>query len=83
MIIGIPEVDTITYEPHQMRRKELLIQNVRRSLHTTGTSIKLVEERLINLKPLITHYYPLEKISEAFELVSEYRDGVIKAIIQI
>ncbi len=83
MIIGIPEADAITYEPHQMRRKELLIQNVRRSLRTTGTSIKLVKEGLINLKPLITHYYPLEKISEAFELVSEYRNGVIKAIIQI
>ncbi len=83
MIIGIPEVDAITYEPHQMRRKELLIQNVRRSLRNTETSIKLVQEGLINLKPLITHYYPLEKIGEAFELVSEYRNGVIKAIIQI
>jgi len=83
MIIGIPEVDAITYEPHQMRRKELLIQNVRHSLDTTGASIRLVEEGLINLKPLITHCYPFDKITEAFELVSHYQDGVIKAVIKM
>lgn len=82
MIIGIPEVDTITYEPHQMRRKELLIQNVRRSLHATEASIRLVEKGLINLKPLVTHCYPLDKITEAFELASHYQDGVIKAVVK-
>jgi hypothetical protein len=32
---------------------------------------------------MITHRMPLEKIIEAFDLVENYRDGVVKAIIRV
>ncbi len=36
----------------------------------------------IDVKPLATHFFPLERVSEAFELVHNYADGVVRAIIQ-
>jgi hypothetical protein len=35
------------------------------------------------VRPLITHHFPLDRIGEAFELVAGYRDGVIKAIVEL
>jgi len=80
-LTGIPEVDRITYNPHSMRRKELLIQNVRRSNRTLDVSMKLVAEGKINLKPYISHRFPLEKIGEAMKMADTYSDGIIRAII--
>jgi threonine dehydrogenase-like Zn-dependent dehydrogenase len=31
----------------------------------------------------VTHRYPLERTKEAFDLVADYRDGVVKAMIEI
>ena len=33
--------------------------------------------------PLLTHRFPLERIGEAFELVAGYRDGVVKAMLDL
>jgi L-iditol 2-dehydrogenase len=83
MMIGIPEVDEISYDPHMVRRRELLVQHVRRSNLALEPCIELIERGRINVKPLATHHYPLERITEAFELVSGYRDGVLRAMVTL
>jgi len=35
----------------------------------------------LDLKPLVTHRFPLDRIEEAYELFSQQRDGVMKVAI--
>jgi len=80
-IIGIPEEDDLLFPMHTIRRKELLLQNVRRSNGEVEACLGLVASGRINLKPLATHFFPLEQVPEAFDLVLEHKDGVMRAMI--
>jgi len=81
-IIGIPAVDELAFPMHECRRGELLIQNVRRSNREAAECLDLVAAGRLDLRPLATHFFPLEGVAEAFELVHNYADGVIRAVIQ-
>jgi L-iditol 2-dehydrogenase len=83
MLIGIPPTDRVIFDIHCMRRKELTFKNVRRQRDCVAPVIEMIAAGRINARPLLTHRFPLEKISEAFELVAAYRDGVIKAMIDV
>jgi len=43
--------------------------------------LNVVRSRAIDLRPRVTHRFPLDKIEEAYELFSSQRDGVIKVAI--
>jgi L-iditol 2-dehydrogenase len=81
VIAGIPADDTMVMRAFTVRVKELSIRLVRRMRHTYPRAIRLVQRGAIALKPMVTHTFPLERIGEAFELVSAYADGVVKAVI--
>jgi L-iditol 2-dehydrogenase len=49
--------------------------------HTYPRAITMVRQGMIDLRSLITHRFPLERSTEAFEIVGDYADGVIKAVI--
>jgi len=83
VLVGIPSEDTVEFEAHIMRRKELLLINVRRSAFCTETALNLLKNTKLPFKEIITHRYPFEKIEEALNLVSEYRNGVIKCIVNL
>lgn len=44
--------------------------------------IGLVRHGRVDLRPLLTHTFPLDRITEAYELFGERRDGVIKVAIK-
>lgn len=81
-IIGIPSVPEFTIPMHECRRRELALQQVRRSNGEAIKVLPMVEAGTIDLKPLATHFFPLEKVTDAFDLVHNYADGVIRAVIQ-
>lgn len=83
ILVGIPEADTIPIPIHELRRKEITIVNVRRQVHCTQKAIDMLGTRKITLDALVTHRFPLEATQNAFELVSHYRDGVMKAMIDL
>ena len=83
LIIGIPRGDRISFDAHFLRRRELLIQNVRRSNGELTQCIDLVSKGAIKIKSLATHHFPLKQIEKAFEIAAGYRDGVIRAMVQI
>ncbi len=83
VMVGIPEFDEVSFQAHSLRRKELTIKNVRRQNHCMAPAIEMVSSGRINVGPLMTHHFPLSETGAAFELVSAYRDGVIKAIIHV
>ena len=79
-LIGIPTDDFISYNPHRLRTKEIRIQNVRRSNQTIHDCIKLFSNDF-ELERMITHSFDLEDIQKGFDLVSGYKENVIKCVI--
>ena len=64
-------------------RFELRFQAVRRQNDCVAPVIRLIADRRLDPSPLLTHRFPLSEISAAFELVAGYRDGVIKAVVDV
>ena len=81
VIVGIPENQKIFFNLDQLRVKELTIQNIRRQLECTEPALRMLEQGQARADKVITHRFPFEQSQKAFELVSEYADGVIKAVI--
>jgi L-iditol 2-dehydrogenase len=82
-LVGIPEFDDVAFPIHELRRKEITIVNIRRQAHCTQKAIDLLEAKKINLDPMVTHHFSLGETRDAFELVANYRDGVMKAMISV
>jgi len=83
VIIGIPVKETIEINCDIARRREIPIINVRRQNHAVARAIALGSKNITSLKKMLTHRFKSEKISEAFEVVSQRKDGVIKAVIEM
>jgi L-iditol 2-dehydrogenase len=83
VLLGIPDPPKVSFDVHLMRRRELSFRNVRRQKGCVAPAIRLVGEGHLDPDPMLTHHFPLEQIHDAFELVTEYRDGVIKAVLAL
>jgi L-iditol 2-dehydrogenase len=83
IIIGIPETNQISFDPHRLRRQEIAIHNVRRQNNFFAPAIEFLKVNRESLSSLITHHFPLPEIQTAFDLASRYESGLIKAIIDL
>jgi L-iditol 2-dehydrogenase len=83
LVVGIPEVDRVSLDIHLLRRKELNVRNVRRQNECIRPAIDLISSRTVNVDRLMTHRFPLSEARTALDLLENYRDGVMKAIIQV
>jgi L-iditol 2-dehydrogenase len=83
VIVGIPEMDNISFKINELRRKEICIQNVRRQNESVHESLSLLSDGLVNIKHWATHRFKLNDTQQAFDLVANYSDNVIKAMIEI
>ena len=81
MVAGIPEFDCWSMNVEKTRRKEITVQFVRRQIDCTGPSLEMMNNGKINISNMITHRFAFEHTREAFDLVADYRDGVMKAMI--
>ena len=81
MVIGIPEFDRWSFPVDQMRHKEICVQNVRRQNHTLEETLELLRTGKIDVGKMATHRFPFSRTKEAFDLVTEYGDGVMKAMV--
>jgi L-iditol 2-dehydrogenase len=81
VLIGIPEFDRWSFSADKVRRKEITIINIRRQNHCTGKTLEMLANKLIDGNSMITHRFPFLKIQQAFDLVANYREGVMKAMI--
>jgi L-iditol 2-dehydrogenase len=82
VMIGIPPRKTPLLDIHTAMHKELRIQTIKRSNLRGHQAIALIQAGRIP-DSLITHRLPLENTPEGFELVSHYRDGVGKLVIEL
>lgn len=79
-LIGIPSDARFVFDMDLMRRKEITVQNVRRQNHCVEKSIEMVAGGL-PVREMVTHRFIPERTQEAFEMVGNYENGVIKALI--
>jgi L-iditol 2-dehydrogenase len=78
---GIPSELTVNLEFHEIRRKELILYNVRRSNHETDMALRLLSAYPQRFGPVLTHARPMEQIAAAFDLLEHYSDGAGKVTI--
>jgi len=83
VIIGIPSIDTVIFNPHMIRRKEIDILNIRRQNGCVQETLDMIAEKKVDVDFMITHTFPFKRVGDAFTLVAGYEDGVIKAMIDM
>jgi len=81
LIVGIPEVDRVSFSIDLLRRKEIAIQNVRRQNHCTQRALDGIADKTYCVDSFATHRFPFAQTKQAFDLVADYRDGVVKAMV--
>jgi len=83
VITGIPAELQTPIDFHPMRRKEISLFNVRRSIHETAAALEILKNHMNRFAPMITHTRALEQIGDAFSQVESYADGVGKMVISL
>ncbi len=83
MLIGIPRDDRISLSIDKIRRKEVTIINVRRQNGCTQAAMDLIASGRVNVDFMVTHRFGLDDVQDAFEMVAAYRDGAVKAMIEM
>jgi L-iditol 2-dehydrogenase len=81
IVVGIPEFDRWSMSVELTRRKEISLQFIRRQVDCVDKALELMENGKIDVSNMVTHRFPFNETKEAFDLVAEYRDGVMKAMI--
>ncbi|MHC4887112.1 MAG: zinc-dependent alcohol dehydrogenase [Planctomycetota bacterium] len=81
MLIGIPTVDRISFSIDLLRRREICIQNVRRQNHCVQPALDAITNGDFQVEFMATHRFPFDQTQAAFDLVDEYGDGVVKAMV--
>jgi len=83
VVVGIPEDDRLTLRHSVARRKGLTITMVRRMKHAYPRAIRLAESGAVSLGLLVSHRFPLQRAAEAFAQSAEYREGVVKVVVEV
>jgi L-iditol 2-dehydrogenase len=81
MLIGIPSEDETHFTASVARRKGLTIKVVRRMKNTYPAAIRLVQQGRVDVRSIVTHRFPLERTTEAFQLAAR-REGE-KVIVEV
>ncbi|BEI85952.1 hypothetical protein CcaverHIS002_0602390 [Cutaneotrichosporon cavernicola] len=74
----VPTVKTVQYPFGYCSANEIDLQFQYRYANQYPKAIRLVSGGLINLKPLVTHRFPLEKAVDAFQVAADPSQGAIK-----
>lgn len=80
---GIPDDDIMCVSASIVRRKGITIRLLRRSNETLHRSIQLVRDGKADVKPYITHRFPLERLKEAFETARDRKDITLRVMVEI
>ena len=81
VVVGIPEFDRWSMDVENTRRKEISIQFIRRQLDCVEPALEMMKRGIIKVENMVTHRFPFDHTKEAFDLVADYKDGVMKAMI--
>ncbi|MBN1926392.1 MAG: alcohol dehydrogenase catalytic domain-containing protein [Prolixibacteraceae bacterium] len=81
IVVGIPEFDRWSFPADIARRKEISLIHIRRQNHCAHETLDMLAGGKIDGSAMITHRFKFDDVAEAFDMVANYRDGVMKAMI--
>lgn len=81
VVIGIPEFERWSMNVETTRRREISLQFIRRQVNCVESALDMMKSGLINVDNMISHRFPFDNTKEAFDLVSDYKDGAMKVMI--
>jgi L-iditol 2-dehydrogenase len=81
ILVGIPDEDQTSFCASLARRKGLTIKLVRRMKFTYPRAMHLISKNLVDVKSIISHHFPLEQGTLAFQTAAR-REG-LKIIIDL
>lgn len=85
VLVGIPGDDNLRLKHSTVRRKGLTIMVCRRMKHTYPRAIRLatIGKDILDLDELVSHRFPLEETSLAFQTNAAYQPGSHKVLIDL
>ncbi len=83
MLVGIPELERVSFEIATLRRHEVAVQPVRRQNHTVGETLRMIAEGRLNVQAMVTHRYTFDQAPEAMATVADYENNVVKAMVTL
>ena len=82
MLIGICGKDQTPIQSGPARRKGMSLVFVRQMRHTYRRCIALTTRGLVDLKSLVSHTLPLDRIVDVFKMVESYEDNAMKVLVE-
>jgi len=83
VVVGIPEFDRWSMNVETTRRREISLQFIRRQVDCVKPALEMMMNGSINVSNMVTHRFSFNRTKEAFDLVADYRDGVMKAMVDL
>jgi len=81
VVVGIPEFNQWSLSVETTRRREISLQFIRRQVDCVEQALEMMKNGSIVIDNMVTHRFPFDRTKEAFDLVADYKDGVMKAMI--
>ena len=75
ILIGIPIDDRTAFTASTARRKDLTVRSIHRMKHTYTRAIRLVQNKQVDVRSMVTHCFPLSEVSLAYA-AAEKREGI-------
>lgn len=82
-LLGISEIPQAMLPVNLFVQREITLSGSQGYNWDFPDSLKLLASGSIDLKPLITHRLPLERLSEGFEILSDAESEAIKVVIEL
>jgi len=76
--LGAP---TVTFPATTLSNRELDVRGVFRYVNTYPAAVRLVASRQVDLRPLVTHHFPLDRVEEAMETAHSRAGGAVKVVV--
>lgn len=83
VLVGIPGPDRVEFRASAARRKGLTVRFSRRMKHTYPRAMTLLLSGAVDLKVIVSHHFPLEKTPDAYAMNIDYRNNVVKVVIDV
>ncbi|MCF8240357.1 MAG: alcohol dehydrogenase catalytic domain-containing protein [Melioribacteraceae bacterium] len=82
ILVGIPSETHIRFDISKLRRKEITVINVRRQNNSMEKAIEVMRQFKSKSNLILTHQFEYTKTQSAYDLVDNYEDEVIKAVVK-
>ena len=83
ILVGLPGQEKIELNTNLIISKELDLLGIFRYVNIYPRIVKLVQDKKLDFKPLITHKFSFEDTERGLKFVRDNKDSCVKAVIQV